>query len=255
MDTINRDFKLDTPIHKFFPLRYLSKLLKGELRIGKVSSWEDVYENFMLKQNYIYENQYAPSAKKIIDLIFGQSWTDSEETDAMWRIYSDINHGSLNDPFINAAVRIKTTGKKIKEAISSCEKYEAIAYIRKVKYKTLNEIYDWLSRLNLSLVDCSLTNAMADSLFIKRKEFEHESEVRIVFAFSNNKLDVTIPKFLSFSINPDDFIEEYLLDPRLDSEDAELIKKRMVEAGADADKIKLSKLYQFTPYPKPLIIH
>ena len=35
--------ELNTPIYKFFPLKYISALLQGKLYVGKVSSWEDVY--------------------------------------------------------------------------------------------------------------------------------------------------------------------------------------------------------------------
>lgn len=92
---ILNSLNIGTPIYKFFPLKYIPFLLKGKLHVGKVESQEDVYENFLFKQKFVLSSNptAAVSAENLIKCNFGQSWTIANETDAMWRIYSDIKHG------------------------------------------------------------------------------------------------------------------------------------------------------------------
>ena len=66
------------------------------LRLDNIKKWEDVYENFVDKEDI---NLLNSSREEMMPTVYyGQSWTTREESDAMWRIYS--NAGS--------AVRVKT---------------------------------------------------------------------------------------------------------------------------------------------------
>ena len=66
---------LEAPIYKFFPLKYISTLLQGNLYVGKVAAWEDVYENFLFKQNFSLVDGTPVKADNLIKCNFGQSWT------------------------------------------------------------------------------------------------------------------------------------------------------------------------------------
>ena len=42
-----------TPIYKFMPLQYVLSMIQNQkLAIRRINEWKDVYENFILKQNY-----------------------------------------------------------------------------------------------------------------------------------------------------------------------------------------------------------
>lgn len=248
--------ELNTPIYKFFPLKYISALLQGNLYVGKVSSWEDVYENFLFKQRFSLKNGTPILADSLICCNFGQSWTKSDETDAMWRIYSRIPEkliysGDFHE-LDNVAVRIKTTAQKLYDAVYTDDSCMTSTYIGSVEYDSLNSIYQWLSNLKLSVGNLAWT--MAQSLFLKRQEFSHEEEVRIIISYAAD--DPRINKdIIIFQIDPNSFIEEILIDPRLIGTKKEgVIREHLVEMGAQDNKIYTSKMYNFTPCAQPILI-
>ena len=60
----------ERPIFKYIPLKYLIKMLDDDtLYVNKVATWDDVYENFFLKQRFVYENRLVPS--EMLNGIFG----------------------------------------------------------------------------------------------------------------------------------------------------------------------------------------
>lgn len=240
---------LDTPIYKFIPYKYLKTLIQGELYINKVSSWEDVYENFLFKESFKLADQTSIDAKDLTSGIFGQSWTSEDETDAMWRIYSDVKSGDIG----NCAVRVKTTARKLFDAIYTNDKCMATTYIGKVAYKQPSEIDDWIR--NLSLTTETLNRSFVDSLFIKRMAFSHENEVRIIINFGSEAEECS-KDHITFPINIETFIDEFLIDPKLAfKREACSIKADLVGGGINSDKIRISDLYVFRPLSYPLIIH
>lgn len=70
---------LDAPIYKYIPFKYLKLIIQNSnLYFGKVSSWEDVYENWFLKEQMVLSSGEKVSAKELIPGVFGQSWTLQE---------------------------------------------------------------------------------------------------------------------------------------------------------------------------------
>ena len=89
---------------------------------------------------------------------------------------------------------------------------------------------------------------MPYSQFLKRSEFEHEKEFRIIKMLDSPTADYAKNyKRLSFNIDVNTFIESYLLDPRLDEKSYQRIKQSLVNIGADESKISMSELYRFNP--------
>lgn len=246
---IINNLDLDTPIYKYMPLKYLIALLQSEkLYVGKVLKWEDVYENFWFRLHFVSSNGTSLSAENLIKNNFGQSWTYADETDAMWRIYSQLDFEDLD----NVAVRIKTTARKLFDAVFVNQDCMATTYIGSVKYLTLKEMNSWISNMKLNINN--LSRYMAESLFIKRTEFLHESEVRIMITLGCNDPKVNDPN-LSFSVDPRVFLEEYLIDPRLiNTPYADDTKDRLVSCGVDKSKIKVSELYHSQPLSTPIVI-
>ena len=109
-------------------------ILNSSLFFGRVSSWEDVYENWFLKEKMVLPSGEKGSAMDLIPGVFGQSWTLQEESDAMWRIYSKVDKKQPDDYLDDTAVRIKTTGRKLFDVIYTDDKDYNTSYIGTVSY-------------------------------------------------------------------------------------------------------------------------
>lgn len=157
---------LDAPIYKYIPFKYLKLMIQNSnLYFGKVSSWEDVYENWFLKEQMVLPTGEKGSAKALIPGVFGQSWTLQEESDAMWRIYSKLDR-TQHDYLDDTAMRIKTTGGKLFDVIYTDDKDFNSSYIGAVKYLSQDDflnMQDSLSPLN----PLDLSEVFVKSYFLK----------------------------------------------------------------------------------------
>ena len=227
-------------LYKFFSINALIPLLTNSmLYIDRVCSWEDVYENFFLKETF-----YSKSLKTTIgtdaiaNAVFGQCWTYAPETDAMWRIYSPNKTG----------VRIKTTTGKLFSTIFVDDTCIADTWLGKVEYNSEQAMNDFILKETETDSLSIWRDLMPYSQFLKRTEFEHEREFRIIKMLDSQNTENAKPfKRLAFKINIDEFIDSYLLDPRLDDTSYQQLKQQLIARGADPTKISKSPLYSFTP--------
>ena len=85
--------------------------------------------------------------------------------------------------------------------------------------------------------------------------FSHENEVRIIINLGSEAEECR-RDHITFPINIETFIDEFLIDPRLAfKREACSIKADLVGDGINSDKIRISDLYVFRPLSYPLIIH
>lgn len=226
-------------INKYIPLRYLLVLLKEKrLILNKVTTWEDPYENFFLKEQFVQEGykygSYHVSVENLAKGLYGMSWSMQDETDSLWRIYSPDK----------LSVRITTSVEVLVETVMS-EDNKWGTWFDKVKYKTESEIDNWLDHC-LSVSDSDqFVEKLGESFFIKRKAFQAEKEFRLVVNYYDKKCPQAT--FVCFRIDPTTFISSYITDPRLTKNEHEAVKAALVNAGAPKKLISMSKLYQFTP--------
>lgn len=210
----------DTPIYQILPLKYAISILQNKkLRFGNIwDHWEDPYELFMYKQN-VYKNGLNLNGllKRLGRFSFGQCWSINKDTDAMWRIYSPDKE----------SVQIKTTFGKMMKVMNQIRGmtiiqnrhvlYTFIPYFGRVIYKSQSEIEQSIKEA-FSLNDFEYWGLCGDSLFVKRKEFEHENEVRFIITKSDWNAgleDIGEQEDSIFmDIEPSDFIEEIRIDPR-----------------------------------------
>ena len=229
-------------VYKYIPLKYLIPLVENKkLRIDKVSEWDDPYENFFLKSYFytyasFYERIVQVSTDDIRNRTYGQSWTMIEESDAMWRIYSN------KDDIENIAVKVKIKIDNLFNIVYTSDECMATTSIGPVNYKTDDEITNWMQGLNN--IGSEFPNHAEQSLLIKRTPFAHEKEVRIIIS---KDTQTPAEEFLSYDIPDLNVIEEFILDPRLNEEDEEQITQKLEAIGVDRHKIKKSSLYEFTP--------
>lgn len=246
-NVINLD--LDTPIYKYIPFKYLKLMIQNSnLYFGKVSSWEDVYENWFLKEQMVLPTGEKGSAKELIPGVFGQSWTLQEESDAMWRIYSKLDR-TQHDYLDDTAVRIKTTARKIYNVIYANDEDFYTSYIGAVKYLSQDDflnMQDSLSPFN----PLDLSEVFVKSYFLKRTPFEHEREVRPILIYSP-KHENFGKDGVSFDIDFDNLIDEMVTDPRLTPDEYRTVRGQLIGLGAKSDKVRNSELYNIPSH----IIH
>jgi hypothetical protein len=215
------------PIFKFMPFEYVVRLLKdNQLLVAQTQKWEDVYENFLLKARMSAElKKYAP-------VFYGQCWSFKRETDALWRIYSPSKD----------SVRIKTTIKKLAEAAlleKTSEPQTLRQVIAPVRYFSPSQFSRWMKAKKRIVTD---DNALCDSLFIKRTEFSHESEIRLIMMKDIHSKKY--PPFIHLDIQPNKLIDEITFDPRLSHDRTEL-KTHILRTMGYNRKINRSSLYDF----------
>lgn len=237
---------LDTSIYKYIPFKYLKLMIQNSnLYFGRVSSWEDVYENWFLKEQMVLPSGEKGSAKELIPGVFGQSWTLQEESDAMWRIYSRLDR-TLHDYLDDTAVRIKTTARKLYNVIYANDENFNTSYIGAVKYLSQNDflkMQDSLSPLN----PLDLSEVFVKSYFFKRAPFEHEKEVRPILIYSP-KHENFGKDGVSFDIDFDNLIDEMVTDPRLTPDEYRTVRGQLIGLGAKSDKVRNSELYNIPPH-------
>lgn len=204
----------NTPIYKIMDFEYVYAMLKeGKLKIGKMKKWEDPFENFLLKQNFWYKTkdgkQQDYDIHEISELLYAQSWTLVEESDAMWRIYSPNK----------TSVRIKTTIQKLFDSVYTDDRCAHTTFIGVVEYSSQADFQEYLDKIakeGISLWLLGSARNMANALFNKRDTFEHEKEVRVLYIASIEDMGQCKKNdFISYQIDVNNVIEEICFDPRI----------------------------------------
>lgn len=223
------------PLFRIIPFDVLIHMLNEKKNtLVRTSKWEDTYENFLLKENFVLKGNNH-SLEKISELIFGQCWTTRLSSDAMWRIYSPDKK----------SVRIKTTiGRLWKSVQQNNDKKKFV--IGKVQYFPQAIISsDLESKSPFKLNE--LSNLMLSSLFVKRNSFSHEAEYRLIYMCDTSSNDCG-KDIQELDIDPLEFIMSIYFDPRVDKTYMERCKNVLVKAfGYPADRIHKSTLYEFKP--------
>lgn len=237
-----------TPIYKFMNLNHVKSMIQNKtLWISKVSTWDDVYENILFKQNFFHDlgGQLTPvDVSTVGNNIFGQCWTSQPESDAMWRIYSPDKN--------NYAVRVKTTiGNLMDVAFVSSEGIPTV-FVGEVSYVDNVDITRILSQYAQNGLQLrSSMREFAQLLLLKRKEFEHEKEIRLIISKDTS----CHSDHIELCIEPQLFIDEITLDSRLapGSTDYNHYRSELLLTGISSGKINRSTLYDL-PTPVDITI-
>ncbi|MFI9665311.1 DUF2971 domain-containing protein (plasmid) [Klebsiella grimontii] len=226
---------LDTPVYRIFSLeRFLELIAEKQLVLVQPSMWDDPYENFFLKTEVVSDDEEVGSLENLSNSWYGQCWTENEDTDAMWRIYSPGKRG----------VRVKTTIRKLFATLydtsdTNCSlKY----FIGKVDYKDKEEIIEFINSTSFSEFILGGQNTQfAKVLCTKRTAFSHENEVRlIVDDIDHEKGSEGLYKI---NIDPEELFEEICFDPRLSSNEYSAFTK-IIKCVGVSTKIIQSDLYK-----------
>jgi len=211
------DHELDESIN-IYRVMHIESLLEilsqRKLCLRQPAKWDDPFENYILKKCKNLRKLHFPAD------IFGQCWTLHPETDAMWRIYSSDKN----------SVKVKTTVEKLFSQLFFSAEVGRYPYnscfIGKVKYVGSDEIKN-LDEQVVKIVSgngVSHNVPIAQTLLMKRIEFAHEAEVRLIFLDIEERKpeseNWTLPSMMNdavfeFGINTKLLIEEIVLDPRM----------------------------------------
>ena len=212
----------------------LSMLNDGENNLVKTSKWDDVYENFFLKESFHIDGvrkDFSP----VINRFFGQCWSSRNSSDALWRIYSPDRK----------SVRIRTTIGKLDSIVDSIVDPNLTFLLGKVKYYSRKKIEnDMKEATPLTLVQ--VLDYTLKSLFVKRDSFKHESEYRLV-CMCNPHSSYFHDGIIKLKIEPLEFIEQICFDPRADDSYVARCKKVLTKAfSIPSSRIVKSSLYDFS---------
>ena len=202
------EHEFSRPIYRIFNLSYfMESFVTKTLVLSKPKSWDDPFENLFMNSPIIDKQENFLFMESRNDF-FAQCWTLNSENDAMWRIYSQNKNG----------IKVRTTINKLFNALYNSlihnENRDFSCFIGKVKYYTKSEMLNFITKNEIDgypILSASGKN-LSRTLLIKRLEFEHENEIRIIFD-SGNSVSGDIFRFI---INPYDLFDEIVFDPRMD---------------------------------------
>ena len=198
----------------------------------KPKLWEDTFENFALKSKLKFPDD-SEIELDTHDRLYGQCWTTSKASDAMWRIYSHDKKG----------IRIRTTVDKLLTSLLMANVNTAMteSCVGKVEYKSEATIMSQASKAFSQ--DGQMTfGSLFRSLLIKRKAFDHEREVRLIYLDWGYELP--IDDIFSYEIDPHELISQVMIDPRISYDEFKEIKKVIKQKTGFKGDIKRSLLYR-----------
>lgn len=170
------------------------------------------------------------SAKQELDMAVNlKTWTyiscwntfDTENA-GLWRIYGD-----------DKGLAIRTTWKSLKESLSFQSEEISNLYYGPIKYYSHQ-------------TEPIMFDSFTDHYFLKRSEFQHEKEFRLVAHHKDIALSpahsTSSPPVISLSCNPEILIEELVISPRLSPWIAN-VAREVCEKFEGSWSIKHSDLY------------
>lgn len=167
---------------------------KKELYFANPGSWEDPYE-----KRIKHSKNHA---------IFAQCWSSAPISDAMWRIYSQNGMG----------VRISTTTEKLSSTLKESAKLKNYRYrVAEVRYETVGDLDLEARKIGAELNERFLISRAIDALYMKRQAFDHEKEWRSILYSKSAKISQEHKGF-AVPVEPHEFIDRILLDPRAPDE-------------------------------------
>jgi DUF2971 family protein len=222
------DLTEDTKLYRYISFRrFMDFVETKQISLSRIINWQDTWEIPSAKLPIQADDgSIRFSLWNIGESMFGQCWSLHEESDAMWRIYSQHNEGVV----IQASVKKFDLLEDIKfGALASVIYYDDLK-------TALDRIEGSPSHRNFE----PFTQA-----FLKRRAFEHEKEVRLV-TMDDERCLVKKPSEgvsrIDVDLDPLEFIEGITIDPRADDRHVAVLQKYCERTGFKIKPIR-STLY------------
>lgn len=228
-------------IVRFLSLENFWRMVNSQCNVlACVATWKDVYEGYVLRLSY--------SDCNVADLFkdfYGQCWTKRKtDSEVLWNARCPNGYG----------VCLKSTvGKLAKSITDRCSSVAAITGVGRLDAVTYDKNPIDYSRMRPSIKGIrkvfSGHIALLGSFFQKQYEFNDENEVRVILDLSRKNLKGIMQRvyrgdlmFYRFN-NPEDFVDEVVFQPLMDSSLCERIKQFLHCKGWNKVKIGRSHLY------------
>ena len=104
------------------------------------------------------------------DDVYAQCWTLERSSDAMWQMYS-ADHD---------AVRVRTTVGRLIDSLraTQCSVADVSCFIGRIRYQKISQLRDFGKNMFVRYMG---SEAIAQSLLIKRQAYRYENEVRLIY--------------------------------------------------------------------------
>jgi len=210
--------------------RLIDMLENKENALVKPELWDDPFENFILNIPITDKNGIT-SKSPLRKRAYGQCWTKTTESDAIWRIYAPHHDG----------VKIRTTVKKLHKSLHEAQSKNAniSSYIGEVKYYKNDEIENLVRDRLAQKSKFKGSIGQARSLLFKRYAFKYEKEIRLIYLDPNNKIN---PSIYSYPCDILSLIDSITFDPRMNLSVFNIYKKHIKDLGFKGRIIR-SNLY------------
>jgi len=241
------DMELNTELYRIMSYERLKETLRNKsLSMSKPKTWEDPYETFLMKNKARMKDGTIVSFDEIKNKIYCQCWSLRKECEGLWKVHAKDEYKH---------VKIKSNANKLMKYfydIKNIFHYLSyfigrVSYFEEDFFKDL--VKDGIGPYFSSVMSTYM--AIIYSLLIKRKAFEYEDEVRLIFNVNEheeidpstveNKWDLTSDYFV-FKIDINDVIEEITFHPYLGEEEYLKCKQEIITLGYNGT-INHSNLY------------
>ncbi len=236
---LGRVINEDTPVYRVFSNQRLFEMFSDKkLTLVAPQKWDDPFENFLAKCKAVVDGIPNVDIGGLFKSFYGQCWTLNPESDAMWRIYSHTKDGA----------RVSTTaGRLLRSIYNPSDPFASMSYyIGSVGYETegdLRKLFENPANASGAALDAT-GKGQAMTLFLKRKEFEHEAEIRLLYQFNKDGCSDQRPEDIwPFAIDPNTLFDDVLFDPRMDNAAFRAALQRLRALGF-AKPVEQSTLYK-----------
>jgi hypothetical protein len=221
---------LKKSIYRVFSIQRLIEICSSKKNtLVRPKKWDDPFENFILTRAIAAKQGRYPGIT-VQGNFYGQCWSNLEESDAMWRIYSPDKNG----------VKVKTTIGKLVNSLIKSVNGNGECFIGKVSYLEDSSLKNKLEDESWLLDEAARSRGRANALLYKREEFSHEHEVRLLYLFPIQTQD----DLFSYSIEPLKLFDSIQFDPRISDELFSVYKHYLKTKVGFRRSINKSKLYQ-----------
>jgi len=226
------DSELDKPVYRIFePTRLFDIFDTGRMGLVKPQVWDDPFENYILNAT-----GFLPDGKSFVigdrDHLYCQCWSHKKESDAMWRIYSPKPD--------HAGIKVSSTPRKLLAALyASSGNFRNIScFIGKVSYKVSKKLVEYFENNAQYIIIDSTGKLQASTLLLKRLQFSHEKEIRLIF----HDVEKQAGNVFSFPVDATELFDSITFDPNLPNQEFRIKKNQLVSYGFKKPIIR-SKLY------------
>lgn len=257
---------IDEPVYRIFKRKHFFEALRGrELYLSSPHRWEDPFENMLERCQIIWKGKSRWREEFLADKrapIFAQCWSATRESDSLWRTYSwfraDPARDGRNAFPDEEGVQVRSTPRKLINALATWappDEANVNCVIGPVVYVPEDDITQTLANIVAKdgLGAFPGPEGHADSILFKRKAFEHEAEVRLIYVDMARRF--AGQNHLCVPFAPESAFDEVVFEPRLATFERIEHAALAEELGFPKDRIRQSMLYQKTfwefPVPDP----